>query len=102
MRYNDQRRNKDLTAQERKALKEERDEHIQVVIRERLAWHRRIKLATSAPSSLGSPDPIRPPCMAIYLDGMDQAKTDLPGMSQDEVNKHGNPMKCRCSLLVAF
>ena len=101
MRYKEQCKNKSLTTQERKALKDDRAEHLQVVIKERLAWHRRIRLCTSAPSSLDLV-PDRLPSMAIYLDGMDQAKTDLPGMSQDEVTKHGAQMKCRFSLFHAF
>ena len=54
------------------------------------------------PSPLGSLDS-RPPHMAIYLDGMDQDKTDIPAMGDDEVQKHGKPMKCRCQFsFVAF
>ena len=96
--YKDSRTNSALSAAEKKEAKKQQDEHLQQVVKERLALHQRIRSATS-PHPPGSPDP-RPPFMKIYLDGMDQEKTDIPHMEKDEIQKHGKPMKCRCSCLI--
>ena len=91
-----------LSPEEKNELKKQRHEHLQTVMQERAAWHRRIRLATNPPPPpLGSLDS-RPPHMAIYLDGMDQDKTDIPAMGDEEAQKYGKPMKCRYSLVFCF
>jgi hypothetical protein len=55
------------------------------MIRERHLWHERIQTCKRQPDE----------CMAIYLDGMDQDKTDIPRVANQNFKDLADPMKVR-------
>jgi hypothetical protein len=75
---------KQLSPEERKSVKEARETHLQQVLKERQAWHRRIEKCKTSDE-----------CLAIYLDGMDQDKTDIPRLTTQDVKELTEPMKVR-------
>ena len=60
--------NTQLPKEEKDAARKEREEHIERVVGEKQGWHARMK------------ECLRPDAdsLAIFLDGMDQDKTDIP------------------------
>jgi transposase-like protein len=87
------RQQKKLTPAEIKAIKDEKYEHLKQVIGERQSWHDRISRSKNTTE-----------CIAIYLDGMDQEKTDIPRLSATDVGTFGSTMKVRFEhfLLILF
>jgi hypothetical protein len=65
-------------------IKKEKNEHMKQVIAERQTWHQRIKEYKTTDNAC-----------AIYLDGMDQEKTDIPNLPNIDVKSFGSNLKVR-------
>jgi hypothetical protein len=89
-----QRSQNDLSLQAKRDLRDQKRAHLGKVILERQAWHKRISLCKSTVEGKD------PDCFAIYLDGMDQEKTDIPRMKTTDVRAFGKPLKVRSLLFL--
>jgi hypothetical protein len=69
---------------ERTAIKVKKRDHMLLVVTERQYWHKRINQCKKDPNYF-----------AIYLDGMDQDKTDIPRMTSVNAREYGKSLKMR-------
>jgi len=70
--------NKTLREEERARVRDEREKHLQHILKERMLWHERMEECREATQNQ---------VMAIYLDGMDQKKTDIPWTTNYDFDK---------------
>ncbi len=82
---NDIIRNTNYTKERRKQERKTYEAHLIEVMKERLRWHYR---RDDCLASEGE-------CAAIYLDGMDQQKTDIPRLCTQDIREISKPMKVR-------
>jgi hypothetical protein len=73
-----------LSIEEIEAITKEKSDHLERVIGERRAWHARIRECKTSDD-----------VFAIYLDGMDQDKTDIPRLTNINIKEFGSNMKVR-------
>lgn len=86
--YNAILRNSSTDKEERKLIRAKYEAHLQEVVAERRAWHDRRDQSLESERDYA----------AIYLDGMDQAKTDIPRLpTQDirDIKDLNKPLKVR-------
>lgn len=72
---------KELKIKER----EKYEAHLKEVMKERLQWHYRRDHCLESEEE----------CATIYLDGMDQQKTDIPRLRTQDIREITQPMKVR-------
>ena len=76
---------KDLSADQKAATRAVKQAHLHQILKERQSWHARILECQTSDDRL-----------AIYLDGMDQDKTDIPRLPTQDVKEIiSAPMKVR-------
>lgn len=84
-------KNKSLPKETRQKEREKYEAHLKEVLQERLEWHHRRDHCLESEE-----------CATIYLDGMDQQKTDIPRLTTQDIREITNPMKVRYDLWFFF
>ena len=77
-------KNKTLSKELRQKERDKYEAHLKEVMKERLQWHYRRDHCLESEE-----------CATIYLDGMDQQKTDIPRLTTQDIREITQPMKVR-------